>query len=118
VAFLVSPAASYIAGATIAARRRTDGSNNGRRLLPTLTSERKEPPSVTNPSANVRPGPRRLFDGSGWAKVIPILQFAGHNVVAVQNEMTSLKGDTRKHASRDRRDVGPTVAVGHSYGAR
>jgi hypothetical protein len=32
-------------------------------------------------------------DGSGCLKVIPILEAEGHNVVAVQNQMTSLAGD-------------------------
>ena len=32
-------------------------------------------------------------DGSDWAKVIPLLQAKGLNVVAVQNPLTSLEDD-------------------------
>jgi len=55
-------------------------------------------------------------DGSGWSKVIPILQAAGHNVVAVQNQMTSLAGDSANTRAAIDALQGPTVAVGHSYG--
>jgi len=55
-------------------------------------------------------------DGSSWAKVIPILQAKGFNVVAVQNPLTSLQDDVaaakRAIASMD----GPVLLVGHSYG--
>lgn len=71
---------------------------------------------MTNPSANVVLVHGAFSDGSGWAKVIPILQFAGHNVVAVQNEMTSLKGDSENTRAAIDAMSGPTVAVGHSYG--
>jgi len=55
-------------------------------------------------------------DGSSWAKVIPILQAKGFNVIAVQNPLTSLQDDVaaakRAIASMD----GPVLLVGHSYG--
>lgn len=55
-------------------------------------------------------------DGTGWIKVIPILQAAGHNVVAVQNQMTSLPGDAANTRAVIDTMQGPTVVVGHSYG--
>ncbi len=55
-------------------------------------------------------------DGTGWIKVIPILQAAGHNVVSVQNQMTSLPGDTTNTRAVIDTMQGPTVVVGHSYG--
>ena len=55
-------------------------------------------------------------DGSGWAKVIPLLQAAGHNVVAVQNQMTSLAGDVANTRAVIDSMPGPTVVAGHSYG--
>jgi pimeloyl-ACP methyl ester carboxylesterase len=55
-------------------------------------------------------------DGSGWSKVIPILQAAGHNVVAVQNQMLSLKADSENTRGMIDTMRGPTVVVGHSYG--
>lgn len=55
-------------------------------------------------------------DGSGWAKVIPILQAAGHNVVAVQNQMASLAADAANTRAMIDAMQGPTVVAGHSYG--
>jgi pimeloyl-ACP methyl ester carboxylesterase len=55
-------------------------------------------------------------DGSGWAKVIPILQSDGYNVVAVQNQMTSLAADAANTRAVIDSMRGPTVVVGHSYG--
>lgn len=55
-------------------------------------------------------------DGSGWANVIPILQAEGHNVVAVQNQMTSLTGDAANTRAVIDSTQGPTVVAGHSYG--
>ena len=55
-------------------------------------------------------------DGSGWLKVIPALQAAGHNVVAVQNQMISLSGDAANTRAAIDAMQGPTVVVGHSYG--
>lgn len=55
-------------------------------------------------------------DGSGWAKVIPLLQSEGHNVVAVQNQMTGLAGDVANTRAVVDAMQGPTVVVGHSYG--
>src|SRR3954466_4152424 len=53
-------------------------------------------------------------DGSSWAKVIPILQAKGYNVIAVQNPLTSLADDVaatkRTLASMD----GPILLGGHS----
>jgi pimeloyl-ACP methyl ester carboxylesterase len=55
-------------------------------------------------------------DGSSWSKVIPILQNAGHKVIAVQLPLHSLADDidTVKRAI----DLvgGPVILVGHSYG--
>ncbi len=55
-------------------------------------------------------------DGSSWSKVIPLLQDAGHDVVATQNPLTSLSDDVanlrKVLASLD----GPVVLAGHCYG--
>ena len=55
-------------------------------------------------------------DGSSWAKVIPLLQANGLNVIAVQNPLTSFDDDVaaakRAIAAMD----GPVLLVGHSYG--
>lgn len=55
-------------------------------------------------------------DGSGWSKVIPILQAAGHNVVAVQNQMVGLKADSDNTRTMIDAMQGPTIVAGHSYG--
>jgi pimeloyl-ACP methyl ester carboxylesterase len=55
-------------------------------------------------------------DGTGWSKVIPILQAAGHNVVAVQNQMSSLTNDSTNTRAVIDSIQGPTVVAGHSYG--
>jgi len=55
-------------------------------------------------------------DGSSWAKVIPLLQAKGYNVIAVQNPLTSFEEDVaatkRAVASTD----GPVLLAAHSYG--
>jgi len=55
-------------------------------------------------------------DGTGWIKVIPILQAAGHEAVAVQNQMSSLAEDVANTRAVIDAMQGPTVVVGHSYG--
>ncbi|HEY7570304.1 MAG TPA: alpha/beta hydrolase [Nitrososphaeraceae archaeon] len=55
-------------------------------------------------------------DGSSWSKVIPILQNAGHRVIAVQLPLHSLADDVAT-AKRAIDLVGaPMLLVGHSYG--
>ncbi|HVU99661.1 MAG TPA: alpha/beta hydrolase [Puia sp.] len=55
-------------------------------------------------------------DGSSWARVIPLLQAKGYQVIAVQNPLTSLEDDVaatrRAIASMD----GPVLLAAHSYG--
>jgi pimeloyl-ACP methyl ester carboxylesterase len=55
-------------------------------------------------------------DGSGWSKVIPLLQARGLHVVAVQNPLTSLADDVATTKRAIALQVGPVVLVGHSYG--
>lgn len=54
-------------------------------------------------------------DGSSWAKVVPILQSRGYNVIAVQNPLTSLEDDV----AATRRAIavmdGQVLLVGHSW---
>jgi pimeloyl-ACP methyl ester carboxylesterase len=54
-------------------------------------------------------------EGSSWAAVIPLLQRAGLNVMAVQNPLTSLADDVAAtQRALDLQD-GPTVVAGHSW---
>lgn len=55
-------------------------------------------------------------DGSSWSEVIPLLQEAGHEVVAVQNPLTSLADDVANTRAVLAGFDGPTVVAGHSYG--
>ena len=55
-------------------------------------------------------------DGSSWSKVIPPLQAAGYNVDAPQIPLTSLQADIDVTRRWLRRQSGPIVLVGHSYG--
>jgi len=55
-------------------------------------------------------------DGSCWAKVIPILQAQGLNVLAAQIPLTSLEDDIAVTRRMLGMIPGPTVLVGHSYG--
>jgi pimeloyl-ACP methyl ester carboxylesterase len=55
-------------------------------------------------------------DGSSWAKVIPLLQEKGLNVVAVQNPLTSFADDVASVTRAIAPLEGPVLLVGHSYG--
>ena len=55
-------------------------------------------------------------DGSSWSKVIPILQKAGHRVIAVQLAAHSLADDVATVKRAIDLVGGPTILVGHSYG--
>src|SRR5215212_6149329 len=55
-------------------------------------------------------------DGSSWSKVIPILQNAGHGVVAVQLPLHSIADDVATVKRAVDLVGGPTILVGHSYG--
>ena len=55
-------------------------------------------------------------DASSWAKVIPILEAGGKNVVAVDNQMLGLFADAANTRVALNKLAGPTVVVGHAYG--
>jgi pimeloyl-ACP methyl ester carboxylesterase len=55
-------------------------------------------------------------DGSSWSKVIPILQNAGHKVIAAQLSLHSLSDDIATVKRAVGLIGGPVVLVGHSYG--
>ena len=55
-------------------------------------------------------------DGTGWQRVIPILQRDGYEVIAVQNPLASLSGDVETTKRVVDAVNGPVVLVGHSYG--
>jgi len=55
-------------------------------------------------------------DGTGWQRVIPVLERDGYGVIAVQNPLSSFAADveTTKRVIDAQSD--PVVVVGHSYG--
>jgi pimeloyl-ACP methyl ester carboxylesterase len=55
-------------------------------------------------------------DGSGWKAVYEILANDGYNVTAAQPPLTGLEDDVAAVARILRRQDGPTILVGHSYG--
>jgi len=55
-------------------------------------------------------------DGSSWSGVIPILEKAGHKVIAVQLPLHSIADDVATVKRAIDLVGGPTVLVGHSYG--
>ena len=54
-------------------------------------------------------------DGSSWAKVVPLLQAKGFNVVAVQNPLSSLADDVAATKRAIALQNGPVILVGHSW---
>jgi pimeloyl-ACP methyl ester carboxylesterase len=55
-------------------------------------------------------------DGSGWQKVIPLLEQAGYYVTAVQNPLIAFADDIATTKRVIDAQIGPVIAVGHSYG--
>ncbi|TMH40142.1 MAG: alpha/beta hydrolase, partial [Betaproteobacteria bacterium] len=55
-------------------------------------------------------------DGSSWAKVIPLLEKARLNAVAVQNPLTSFEDDMAATKRAIALQDGPVILVGHSWG--
>ena len=55
-------------------------------------------------------------DGSSWGNVIPLLETAGYDVIAVQNPLTSFADDVETTRRVIDAQQSPVVLVGHSYG--
>ncbi len=72
--------------------------------------------SVTKGVKNIVLVHGAFADGSSWAKVIPILQAKGYNVIAVQNPLTSLEDDVAATKRAIALMDGPVLLAGHSYG--
>ncbi|MEJ2886362.1 alpha/beta fold hydrolase [Actinomycetospora aeridis] len=57
-------------------------------------------------------------DGSCWSSVVEALQARGHHVTSPQFPETSLEADVARLRQVLRRQDGPTLVVGHSYGGQ
>ena len=55
-------------------------------------------------------------DGSSFSKVIPALQADGHEVIAAQYGLDTLRGDVDAVIRTLGRVSSPAILVGHSYG--
>src|ERR1700720_1957335 len=55
-------------------------------------------------------------DGSCFSKLIPTLQAEGHEVIAAQNSLDTLKGDVAAVQRALGQVSSPAILVGHSYG--
>ena len=87
-----------------------------------LPSSRPAVAAVAGPVASQTAAPTTVVlvhgafaDGSSWSEVIPLLQAAGLNVVAVQNPLTSLADDVAATRRAIDMQKGPIVLVGHSW---
>jgi pimeloyl-ACP methyl ester carboxylesterase len=56
------------------------------------------------------------FDASSWSKVIPVLQDAGHKVIAVELPLHSLADDVATVKRAINLIGGTVILVGHAYG--
>jgi pimeloyl-ACP methyl ester carboxylesterase len=72
------------------------------------------PPQLTKPTIVLVHG--AFADGTGWQRVIPLLQRRGYTVVAAQNALNSLSDDVATTQRLIQAQTGPVVLVGHSYG--
>jgi pimeloyl-ACP methyl ester carboxylesterase len=57
-------------------------------------------------------------DGSSWSDVIRLLQASGFTVTAPQFPLTSLAADVGRLRHVLKRQTGPTIVAGHSYGGQ
>src|SRR5229473_8219530 len=57
-------------------------------------------------------------DGSSWSTVVESLQAEGYSVTAPQFPETSLADDVARLRQILKRENGPTVVAGHSYGGQ
>ena len=83
-------------------------------VLVTLVATALGSPDASKPTIVLVHG--AFADGSSWAKVIPILDGDGYDVIAVQNPLTSLSDDVATTKRVIDAQKGPVVVVGHSYG--
>jgi pimeloyl-ACP methyl ester carboxylesterase len=72
--------------------------------------------NATNAITNIVLVHGSWVDGSFWRKVIPILQNAGHRVIAAQLPLHSLADDVATVKRAVDLVGGPAILVGHSYG--
>src|SRR5215213_4467759 len=90
--------------------------NNNIRIEPEASQVCQQQTNTTTSTTNIVLVHGAWADGSFWRKVIPILQNAGHRVVAVQLPLHSIADDVATVKRAVDLVGGPTILVGHSYG--
>jgi pimeloyl-ACP methyl ester carboxylesterase len=85
------------------------------RSLPSSSSGEIGSPAATAPTTVVLVH-GAFADGSGWKRIIPLLERDGYNVIAVQNPLTSLADDIANTKRVIASQPGQVIVVGHSYG--
>lgn len=73
-------------------------------------------PAFAEPVRNIVLVHGQFADASGWRAVYDILTKDGYNVNMVQEPLTSLEEDVNATVRVLRRQPGPSILVGHSYG--
>lgn len=73
-------------------------------------------PDITSNKSTIVLVHGAFADATGWQHVIPLLEQAGHFVVAVQNPLTSLEDDLNATRRVIEAQHEPIILVGHSYG--
>jgi pimeloyl-ACP methyl ester carboxylesterase len=73
-------------------------------------------PAQAEPIKNIVVVHGAFADGSGWRRVVDILNKEGYTVTVVQEPLTSLADDVAATKRVLALQSGPTLLVGHSYG--
>jgi pimeloyl-ACP methyl ester carboxylesterase len=73
-------------------------------------------PAATTSVKNIVLVHGAFADGSSWAKIIPLLEAKGYNVISVQNPLSSLADDVAATKRAIALQNGPVLLVGHSWG--
>jgi pimeloyl-ACP methyl ester carboxylesterase len=89
---------------------------NNNTLMQSQGTSSMATPTTNTTNTNIVLVHGTYVDGSSWNKVIPILQNAGHKVIAVQLPLHSLADDIATVKRAIDLVGGPVILVGHSYG--
>lgn len=84
--------------------------------LASIAVAQPAPPSTGQTVRNVVLVHGAFADGSGWRGVYDNLSARGYRVTIVQNPLTSLADDVAATRRAVKRQDGPVILVGHSYG--
>lgn len=101
---------------TIASADKDSGPAQAKAAIADTATLAEESAGTANGGMNIVLVHGAWADGSSWSKVIPILERAGHKVIAVQLPLHSLADDVATVKRAVELAGGPTLLAGHSYG--